>query len=158
MLISEEFRSEQYKRHITDPEYGGEAVEYSAHISNVINQTQVGDVLDYGCGKGELGANLELDHRVRVHLYDPAIPDIAEAPEPQDMVVCVNVLDYVEKDCIEDVLDDLKRCTKHIIFIVISENELKMEYWLPKIMTRFRVQSLVRSNIDFFVVATVDFN
>ena len=153
MLISDEHRSLQYKLHVTSPDYGGEAVEYSPIISNIINSTQVDTVLDYGCGKGELANNLELDHRVAVHLYDPALPDIAESPDPQQMTVCVNVLDHVEDDCIDEVLDDLKRCTEYITFIVITE-EKPMEWWLPKIMERFRVESLVRDNQDFYVVGT----
>ena len=99
MLISEQHRSEQYKKHITDPDYGGESVEYANHISTVINKTQVEEVLDYGSGKGELAKNLTLDHRVAVHLYDPAIPKISGIPEPRDMVICVDVLQHVEDSC-----------------------------------------------------------
>lgn len=158
MLISEDYKSDQYKKHITDPEYGGESVEYAHQISLIANQIQAQEILDYGAGKGELPNNLELDHRVAVHLYDPAIPKISELPAPREMVVCVDVLNYVEKVFIEDVLDDLKRVTKHLIFIVITEDDRKMEYWLPKIMDRFHVQSVVRSTVDFYCIATVEPN
>ena len=152
-MITEEYKSELFKKHTTDPEYGGEAVEYSGHISNIINQTGVETVLDYGAGKGELAHNLVLDHRVKVILYDPAIPQISAPPEPADMVVCVNVLDHVEDQYIDEVLDDIKRCTNYINFIVISETKEKpMEWWLLKIMERFSIQSLVRSDMDFFVI------
>ena len=153
MLISEEHRSEEYKKHITDPDYGGESVEYAEYISRAINQTGVEEVLDYGAGKGELPKNMTLDHRVAVHLYDPAIPAIAEIPEPRQMVTCIDVLNHVEDDCIEAVMDDLKRVTKSLIFIVITEDHRDMEWWLPKIMERFSVQSLIRSSVDFYVIA-----
>jgi len=154
MLISEEHKSKFYKLHISDPEYGGESVEYSPIISNIINQTRVDTVLDYGAGKGELARNLTLDHRVAVHLYDPSLPDISDTPDPQQLTVCINVLEYVEAEYLGEVLDDLKRCTEYMTFIVITEDERKMEDWLPKIMARFRVESLVRDNQDFYVVAT----
>ncbi len=151
MLISEEHLSDQVKRHITDPEYGGESIEYAPQISAVINQLGVEQVLDYGAGKGELPKHLVLDHRVQVTLYDPAVHAIAEAPEPNEMTVCVNVLEHVEKECLEDVLDDLVRCTQRVTFIVISG---EIEDWIPKLMPRFRIESLVRSDMDFFMIAS----
>ena len=149
MLISESHRSSETKKHITDPEYGGEALLYAANISAVINSLCIDDVLDYGAGKGELAKNLVLDHRVAVHLYDPAIPAISELPEPHEMTVCVHVLDHVEKDCIDAVLDDLKRCTEKYSFIALKGD---MEDWLPRIMDRFAIDSVIRADEDFFAI------
>jgi hypothetical protein len=152
MLISEERRSEEVRKHITDPEYGGESVQWAAQISQAINALGAEDVLDYGAGKGELHRHLVLDHRVALHLYDPAIKQISEPPEPHEMTLCINVLDCVEKDCLDNVLDDLKRCTQKATFIVIRDED--MEGWIPKIMDRFRIESLVRSDVDFFIIAS----
>ena len=151
--ISDQYRTEQFNRHTTDPDYGGESVEYANQISLILNQTGYEELLDYGAGKGELPKNLTLDHRVACHLYDPAIPAIAERPEPRDMVVCVDVLNYVEDNYLEAVLDDLKRVTKELLFVEITEDHRDMEYWLPKLMNRFRVVSVVRSDVDFYVIA-----
>jgi len=153
MLITESHKSSEYRKHITDPEYGGKCVEYSGIITTIINNLEISEVLDYGAGKGELPKNIAPDHRVAVHLYDPAMPSLSESPEPREFVVCIDTLNYVESDCIDYVLDDLVRVTKKIIFIQVTEDERKMEWWLPKIMDRFSVQSLVRSNIDFYVIA-----
>lgn len=157
MLISEEHRTAEYRKHITDPEYGGEAIQYSGQISTIINNMQFDEVLDYGSGKGELARSLTLDHPVKVHLYDPAIPAIAESPDPREMVVCVEVLNHVEPDFVDSVLDDIKRVTKNLIFIAMKEDK-PLEFWLPKIMERFKIQSLVRSNIDFYIIATAGHN
>jgi hypothetical protein len=154
MLISEDRLSEEVRKHITDPEYGGESVQWAAQISQAINALQAEDVLDYGAGKGELHRHLVLDHRVALHLYDPAIKQISEPPEPHEMTLCINVLDCVESDCLYEVLDDLKRCTKKATFIVIREDERDMEWWLGKITARFRIESLVRSDMDFFIIAS----
>ena len=154
MLISEEHLSKEVKRHITDPEYGGEAIEFAPQISSAINALGAEDVLDYGAGKGELHRHLVLDHRVALHLYDPAIKQISELPDPHEMTLCVNVLDHVEDECIDAVLDDLKRCTLKASFIVIGEDDRDMEWWLPKLTCRFRIESLVRSDKDFFIIAS----
>jgi len=153
MLISEEHRSSETKKHISDPDYGGEAIQYADHISTMINAMQIDDVLDYGAGKGELHRHLALDHEVALHLYDPAIKKIADLPEPHDLVLCINVLEHVEEDSVQEVLDDIMRCAKQCLFLVIKE-DMPMEWWLPHICKRFRIESLVRSDIDFFLIAS----
>lgn len=153
-LISDEYKSELFKRHTTDPEYGGEFQNWIPQISSLINHTHVDEILDYGSGSGGLGRNLVLDRKIAVHLYDPGIPELDEPPEPRQMCVCVNVLEEVEDDCIESVLDDLQRCTGFVSFISIKEtSEKPMEWWLLKIMDRFCIQSLVRADDEFFVIS-----
>ena len=153
-LISEEYKSELFKKHTTDPEYGGEFQNWIPQISSLINHTHVDEVLDYGSGSGGMGRNLALDRKVAVHLYDPGIPELDEIPEPRQMVACVNVMEEVEDEFIEGVLDDLERCTIYLLFISIKETESKpMEYWLPKIMQRFAIQSVVRTDNEFFVIS-----
>jgi uncharacterized protein YlzI (FlbEa/FlbD family) len=149
-LISDEYKSEQFNRHVSDPEYGGECLKYVSNVSGVINRLGVEEVLDYGSGKGELAKNLELDHRVKVFLYDPAIPKIDESPDPAQMVVCINVMEYVEPDLVENVLDDIKRCTKEVLFIAIKG---RVNEWLPKILSRFELASCVSDGETFFVIA-----
>jgi hypothetical protein len=151
MLISDEHRSAETKRHITDPEYGGESIAYANNISTIINNMGIEDVLDYGAGKGELPKNLVLEHRCAVHLYDPAIPAISEAPDPHEMTICANVLEYVEEDCVDAVLDDLKRCTKKIGFISVKGS---LSDWLPRIMLRFNLESAIRCGDEFFTIVS----
>lgn len=154
MLISDEHKSELFKRHTTDPEYGGEFQQWLQQISSLISYTQVDEILDYGSGSGGLGRNLALDRKIKCHLYDPGIPELDESPDPRQMCVCVNVLEEVEDDCIESVLDDLQRCTVYVSFISIKEDgEKTLEWWLPKIMERFSVQSLVRADNEFYVIS-----
>ena len=154
MLISEEYKSELFKKHTTDPDYGGEFGNWIQQVSSLINHTHVDEILDYGSGTGGLGKHLVLDRKIQVHLYDPGIPDLDEAPEPRQFVVCISVLNCVEDEYIDNVLDDIKRCTIYGNFIAIEETEDKpMEWWLPKIMERFSVQSLVRSDNQFYVIS-----
>ena len=59
-------------------------------------------VLDYGCGKGLLGLFLPIS----VYNYDPAMPEWSADPEPEDYLLCTDVLEHVEPDCIEDVVEE----------------------------------------------------
>lgn len=110
---------------------------------------------------------MEVDHKVRVHLYDPGIEELDLKPEPRDMVVCTDVLEHIEPDCVDNVLDDLKRVTKKIAFIDVCTVEAiqklpdgrnahliiePMEWWLPKLMERFTLQSMARTEVGFWVV------
>jgi hypothetical protein len=51
--------------------------------------------------------------------YDPAFPDIAEAPRPADLVCCFDTLEHIEPDKILLVLCDLARVTKEIGYFII---------------------------------------
>ena len=55
-----------------------------------------------------------VDHPLRIQHYDPAIPDWADAPEPCEMVACIDVLEHIEPELIGNVLDDLQRVTRSI--------------------------------------------
>lgn len=84
-------------------------------IENVIQKFNVENVLDYGCGKGELVCS------VPTYYYDPCMPAFADGnSKARDMVVCVDVMEHVEKDCIDFVLADIKRCMKKCAFMSIS--------------------------------------
>lgn len=52
--------------------------------------------------------------------YDPGIPDIAMLPQnAADMLCCIDVLEHVEPDCIDDVLADIARLTGRFAFLTI---------------------------------------
>lgn len=164
--ISAEYRAEQTKLH-ENPHYGVASVSYAPTVSSVINQLGMVEVLDYGCGKGRLAKALEVDHGVRVHHFDPAIPAFAGEPEPAEMVCCIDVLEHIEPDRLETVLDHLQALTKDVGFFSIHTGPaVKMlsdgrnahliqedfRWWLPKIWARFDIHSMTHTNGGFYVV------
>ena len=115
MLISTEYAALNAEHHRNDPSYGA----FGGNTENLIHAAwQLGtrDILDYGCGKGLLAKRMPWP----IKEYDPAIPGKSERPEPADMVICRDVLEHVEPECLDAVLADLARCVKKIGLFSIS--------------------------------------
>lgn len=111
-------------------------------------------LLDYGCGLGTLKKHLPPIKGLEVIQYDPCIEEHSKRPEPADIVVCTDVLEHVEKDCLTNVLDDLQKLTKKVCFVAIcltpsaktySDGRnchlalLEHDIWYAKLRKRFRV-------------------
>ncbi len=166
MLITDEYLAQQKSLH-ENPDYGVASVHYAPMVSQILEKTGVRDLLDYGAGKGRLGQNLKVRHRVDVSHYDPAIPQWASPPEPADMVACIDVLEHIETDCLNDVLDDLQRVTRVVGFFSVHTGpaiktlpdgrnahliQAPAEWWLPKIMQRFYLRGFQREKDGNFWV------
>lgn len=121
MLISPEYAALNTILHETDPTYGARAYRFSEFIAWRANTEGYRTILDYGCGKGTLSLMLVEQHsgNFTVTNYDPAIPSFSVQPEPADFVVCLDVLEHVEPDCLDDVLAELHRLTlKEALFVI----------------------------------------
>jgi 2-polyprenyl-3-methyl-5-hydroxy-6-metoxy-1,4-benzoquinol methylase len=144
--------------HRRNPHYGvssGKHVPTVLAIAEAMNTT---DVLDYGCGKGRLKAGL--NGALNVQEYDPAIEGKEATPTPADLVICTDVLEHIEPDCIDDVLDDIVRCTKRLALLSVAMRLASKtlpdgrnahvllkdrDWWVAKIGHRFRIISIVES-------------
>lgn len=169
-LISPEYLKQQQEMHARY-EYGVASKHYAPIVAKVMNQYGVTELLDYGCGRGALAQTLMakkmVEHAFRVQHYEPSMPHWAAAPEPTEMVACIDVLEHIEPDLIDNVLDDLRRCTKSIgAFTVSTEPAMKTlddgrnahliiqpsAWWLPKIQQRFDLQVFQRLPDGFLVL------
>ena len=138
-----------------------------------MNQFQVQELLDYGAGKLRLlktiSENKLVDHRFRYIPYEPADDRYNDMPRPCEMVTCIDVLEHVEPDLVDNVLDDLKRITGEIGFFTVHCGPAKkvlpdgrnahliqepVAWWLPKIMARFDVQTVQKTGGGFWVMVT----
>lgn len=141
--------------------------QFAPLINQMVGKLHVEQLLDYGSGNGELMKHLQANHAISVQCYDPAIPDFAGDPIPMQMGVCIDVLQCVEPECLDEVLDDLKVCFEVVGFISVqtveSEKTLsdgrnanliveEPEWWLPKIMERFELQTFQRVTNGFYVI------
>ena len=105
-LITDEYREMQAKLH-EDANYGIASTFYAPIVDKVIQSNQVKEILDYGAGKCRLRDSLTSS--VKYTPYEPSNPLWADKPEPCEMVVCIDVLEHIEPECLDDVLDDLQR-------------------------------------------------
>lgn len=168
-LMSPSYQVEQEKLHATGT-YGTASIQYAPMVSEIIKRMQVTHLLDYGCGSQvNLAKNLRVPHKVTYQAYDPGVTKYSKAPLPAQMVACIDVLEHIEPDYLEQVLDDLCRLTEVILFASVDMGpamktlsdgrnahliQQPMEWWLPKFWKRLELQTVQKmSDHSFFVVA-----
>jgi hypothetical protein len=147
-------------------DFGVVGHEYAGQIAiltgQLVNKYGAITLLDYGCGKQTLEKVFPPIQNVTFKNYDPCIKELSATPEPADVVVCTDVLEHVEFECLDNVLDDLKRVTKKTCFCSIcltpadknySDGQnthvtlLEYDIWYAKLRKRFHV---VESDIKTF--------
>jgi Methyltransferase domain len=168
--ISDAYRAQQQDLH-ANPAYGMVSVIMAPLVAKLMKEGSFREILDYGAGKGRLGARLGelLDPAPVVHHYDPAIPEWAAPPEPCEFVACIDVLEHIEPDFLDNVLDDLKILVQRTgLFTVHTEPAAKFlddgrnahliqkpyDWWLRKLVERFELFAFQRSSDGFFVIVT----
>jgi hypothetical protein len=165
-LISPSYRDQQTELH-KNPDYGVASTHFAPVVSRIINDYKVQELLDYGAGKGRLAESLDVDHDITVQQYDPAIPEFSAEALESEMVACIDVLEHIEPELLDNVLDDLKRVTRSIgLFTVATEEAMKTlndgrnahlivepaSWWLPKIMERWDLHTFQRRDDGFMVL------
>lgn len=98
--------------------------------------------------------------------YDPAVAEYASDPEPADCVACIDVLEHIEPEMLDQVLDHIRSKTiKRALFSVhlgpagktLSDGrnahliQKPPAWWLPKIMQRWELLTYVRRKNSFVV-------
>ena len=127
MLITEEYRKLNNQLHETNPGYGTSGHKWKIHVVSLAEAVGTDTILDYGCGKQTLKQAIELDQNnsLKINGYDPAITELSATPEPHDMVVCGDVLEHIEPDCLDSVLKDLWRVTRKIGMFIVATRPAK---------------------------------
>lgn len=159
-LISEGYRRQQAALH-SEGNYGAVGEAYAPIVAQAINRLEVTHVLDYGCGSRlslpkALAEKKLVQHKFKYQAYDPAVEAYSSPPIPAEFVACIDVLEHIEEDCIDDVLDHLEELTEAVGFFAIDTGPAKRllpdgrnahilqrppEWWLPRIMCRFQLRS-----------------
>ena len=162
MLITEEYRRLNAQKHEESANFGALGRRLAPHVRDIAKRIGAHTILDYGCGK----RTLEKELGYAINNYDPAIPGCDSPPDPADLVICGDVLEHIEPECLEDVLDDLKRLTKNTIVFLIDTHAANKhlpdgrnahaiiespEWWIPHLIKRWKVREI--SVPDQFVFA-----
>lgn len=143
--------------------YGLSGAQWAPTVLQLCTMLNSRDVLDYGCGQRTLEKALGFP----IHNYDPAIEGLDAAPEPADIVVCTDVLEHIEPECLAEVLDDLKRVTKRTALLVIANRPAKKiladgrnahliqegaGWWIPKLQKRFHIHQAQEAPEEMVII------
>ena len=156
MLITDTYKNIQQNMHATG-DYGVVAgMKYGPLVTQLIDKLEIDAVLDYGCGsKLSLRDSMSPKRNITYQAYDPCVPEYAAPPEPSEMVVCVDVMEHIEPECLDDVLDHLVELVQVVLFVSVNTGaalktledgrnahliQQPMEWWLPKFWERFVIQ------------------
>lgn len=172
-LISPEYVEQNAALHAVG-NYGVSGHKWAQTVIDFAAALSAGSILDYGAGRCTLHQSFQQlmkQRKIAWHVhwrnYDPAIPDLAHRPQPADLVVCGDVLEHVEPECIDAVLDDLQVLAKRAVFLVIATRPAKKtlsdgrnahliqepySWWLPKITERWDMINFNNEGGEFTVV------
>ena len=155
-LISDEYMRLNKTLHEEEESYGISARHHIVSIRTVLRDMGLKTILDYGCGKGLLRQKFG----PMVREYDPAIEGKDSPPEPAELVCCIDVLEHIEPECLDDVLDHIKSLTETAAYFSIACGpamktlsdgrnahlvQEPVRWWLPKLMERFDIHSFQSS-------------
>lgn len=121
MLITDGYIEEQkvlHFKHLHSNKYGSGGPQFAELINGICAEQNIHELLDYGCGKAVLQKCLNAS--IHYQGYDPAIEQYSALPQPSDLVVCLDVLEHIEPECLKDVLQHLAWLSKRLLFVSIS--------------------------------------
>lgn len=169
-MITEPYRQQLIELHKSDPRFGVIGEQMAPAVAKILNDHNLTELLDYGCGKlGLLNAlKGKLKNPTRFQAYDPAgDEELRNPPTPMQMVACLDVLEHVEPEYVDSVLDDIERCAQICALISVSTTYAHKNlpdgrnvhlsvhpdtWWLPKIMERFVLHVFQKTADGFFVL------
>lgn len=164
--ISADYATLNRRLHVERPDYGSEGRAWAKPVLALARAVGAVDVLDYGCGKQSLAARLA-SSGLQIRGYDPAVAGLDGRPEPADVVVCTDVLEHVEPQYVDNVLDDLARCTRRAALITVATQPAvktladgrnahltvqPLEWWRERIVSRFDLIECRESEDTQFVM------
>lgn len=120
-LLSEEYRRVLEIEHASKP-WGVTGWNHAPYLHGLIPGLSVTSMLDYGAGRGSLGHWFDKNDTTGIvrREYEPGIPKLAGAPLPADLVVCIDVMEHVEEDCVDSVLDHIQSLAGKCVYFNIS--------------------------------------
>jgi hypothetical protein len=155
--ISSEYLEQQKILH-QNPNYGVASLSFAPIVADFICQTGVHSVSDYGAGKKNLlvGLGQHGISGIEYFPYDLVFPEYG-SPKVADLVCCIDVLEHIEPDLIDNVISELAKITLNFGFFsihmgpaskILSDGrnahliQKPTSWWLPKISEHFDVLHL----------------
>jgi hypothetical protein len=164
--ISPGYLTQQQQLH-QDSRYGSASVTYAPVIMDILKATGYRSICDYGAGKCRLG--IALHRKLKNLAYypaDPAFPEYGPA-KPAELVVCIDVLEHIEPEYLDQVISELAVLTTHVGFFSIHTGAARKvlsdgrnahliqqpaSWWLDKLLPYFDVIQLMPVKRGFWVI------
>ena len=158
-LLSDEYRARLESVTKTMP-WGGAVISSVPKIYNYAIQHECKSILDYGSGKSDFLKTLNADfpdHGLQINEYEPGRPELAGDPAISDMTICVDVLEHIEPDKLDNVLDHIASKTNKIFYFKVcllpSFNSFEdgtnlhlivepKEFWLDKLSKYYTLEGV----------------
>lgn len=152
--ISEDYLKLQTELH-RNPNYGVASLAFAPIVAQIIRELKVRSLSDYGAGKKNLLVGLK-EQGVALdayYPYDPVFPQYGQ-PRAADLVCCIDVLEHIEPEKLENVLVDLATITTSFGFLSIHMGPAAKvladgrnahliqqpgSWWLPRLSQHFEV-------------------
>ena len=152
--ISKEYLLMQKELHLNTG-YGVASVVFAPLLSEIITAYDSKSLCDYGAGKKRLAETLkELSNLPELYFpYDPAFPEYGE-PKKADLICCIDVLEHIEPDFIDNVIAELSSITTKHCFCTVNRAPAQKvlpdgrnahliqestSWWLEKFVKHFEV-------------------
>ena len=165
--ISKEYLELQKELHL-NPNYGQASLKMAPILKKIYEDSNFKSISDYGAGKKNLQKKLiELGLKdFQCYPYDPVFPEYG-LPKKADIVCCIDVLEHIEEEYLNNVLDELKNITINLGFFTIAtipaEKFLKdgrnahliqkpASWWLPLMCLRFEIEFLQNIPLGFLLI------
>lgn len=116
MLISTQYQALNAQLHTDFDTYGAGGWQWIGPALKFAEALGVNTILDYGCGKASFGKWTPVDYTVRA--YDPVT--YPSEPPACGLVVCLDVMEHIEPDCLDDVLRHIRSKAERGAFFVIA--------------------------------------
>ena len=165
--ISKKYLHLQKEMHL-NTNYGLASRIYAPFVKKIFEDSNFISISDYGAGKKILVKKLlELGLKnFDYYPYDPAFPEYGP-PKKADIVCCIDVLEHIEEEYLTNVLDELKMITIKLGFFTINTKpavkflkdgrnahliQKPTSWWLPLMCSRFEIEFLQKTSIDFILI------
>jgi 2-polyprenyl-3-methyl-5-hydroxy-6-metoxy-1,4-benzoquinol methylase len=120
-LFSESYRQMNAELHTNEPAFGTHGHQMAEAIAQLYKRSGARSVLDFGCGKGTFKpAFLKLVPGAMVAEYDFAIPGKDTPPSPADIVCCLDVMEHIEPECLDEVIAYLRSLTGKFLVATVA--------------------------------------
>lgn len=166
-IISKEYLDLQKELHL-NPDYGVASLQMAPTVKKIYEDSNFKSISDYGAGKKNLQKKLiELGLKdFQYYPYDPVFPEYG-LPKKADIVCCIDVLEHIEEEYLNNVLDELKNITINLGFFTIATIpagkflkdgrnahliQKPASWWLPLLCPRFEIEFLQNIPLGFLVI------